>query len=45
MEPVGERVGHKKEQSLGILALGVGPGTGVPPKVKDHGWAELELRQ
>lgn len=44
MEPAGERVGHKKEQSLGVLALGVGLGTGVL-MVKDHGWAGLELRQ
>lgn len=43
MEPAGERVGHK-EQSLGILAFGVGPGTDVL-MVKDLGWAGLELRQ
>lgn len=26
MEPAGERVGHKREQNLGVLALEVGPG-------------------
>lgn len=28
MEPAGKRVGHKREQNVGVLALEVGPGAG-----------------
>lgn len=29
-EHAGEWTGHKREQNLRVLALGVGPGAGVP---------------